>query len=119
VVTVGADGLLNIIFIFLFQIALPIWITLFVKKKMPNKLPAGIALSFFFPFVAHLYLDGALIYILILIVITVTIGYASIGLSIWPTINILSALLIFYRFKKLKNAETKDTTTIDIKVEDD
>jgi uncharacterized membrane protein YhfC len=118
VVTVGPDGLLNIIFVFFFQIALPIWITLFVKKKMPNKLPAGIALSFFFPFVAHLYLDGALIYILILIAITVTIGYASIGLSIWPTVNIISAFLIFYRFKKLKNTEVKDDTVIDIKIED-
>lgn len=117
-IVVGPDELLNLLIIFLVVIAIPAWVTLFVKKKMPNKLWAGLALSFFFPPLGQLYLDGAVLYVLMLFIFSIVMKGLSGGANIWLIIAIISALVMLYRFKKLKNAGTKDPSTIDIKVED-
>lgn len=80
-VNVGPAELLNTALIFFITIAIPAWVTLFVKKKMPGKLWAGIALSFFFPMIGHLYLDGAALYILMLFGIALIIKKA-VGMGI-------------------------------------
>jgi len=55
-ITVGPDELGVMLVILFVTIAIPAWITLFAKKKLSGKLPAGLALSFFFPLIGHLYL---------------------------------------------------------------
>lgn len=100
-VTVGPDGLVMLFFVFFVTIAIPAWVTLFVKKKMPGKLWAGLALSFFFPLIGQLYIDGAVLYIFILFVIAVIIKKAFSGLSVWFAISLVSALTMYSRFRKL------------------
>ncbi|MBI4825017.1 MAG: hypothetical protein HY807_01155 [Nitrospirae bacterium] len=105
-VTVGPDGLVMLFFVFFVTIAIPAWVTLFVKKKMPGKLWAGLALSFFFPLIGQLYLDGAALYIFILFIIAVIIKIALSGVSVWFIISLISALTMYVRFRKLA-ASTK------------
>lgn len=100
-VNVGPGGLLNIALIFFITIAIPAWVTLFVKKKMPGKLWAGLALSFFFPMIGQLYLDGAAFYIFIILGIALVIKKASGGMGIWLIISLISALTMYIRFRKL------------------
>jgi hypothetical protein len=109
-VTVGPEGLLNIIVVFFVMIVIPVWLTLFMKKKLPNKLPAGLALSFFFPLIGHLYLDGAARYILMLFIIALVTKKAAGDLSIWLIISLISAITMYIRFKKLApSADLKET----------
>jgi hypothetical protein len=108
-VVVGADELIQIFLIFFIMIAIPVWLTLFVKKKMPGKLWAGIALCIFFPFFGHLYLDGATLYLISLFVISIIIKKIMGGMSTWLFIGIISALTMYIRFRNLPSrASLKD-----------
>ncbi|MDO8283221.1 MAG: hypothetical protein Q7U10_11475 [Thermodesulfovibrionia bacterium] len=100
-VTVGPDGLVILLLVFFITIAIPAWVTLFVKKKMPGKLWAGLALSFFFPMIGHLYIDGSALYIFILFGIAVIIKKATESLNIWLIMSFISALTMYIRFRKL------------------
>ncbi len=102
-VTAGPNELGVMLVIFVISVVIPVWLTLFVRKKLPEKLLAGLALSFFFPFIAPLYLKKPLIYILIILSAAGIIKYAAGSSYLWIIIRIISALLMYYRFQKIKN----------------
>jgi hypothetical protein len=89
---------LIVLLIILLVIIVPIWITIRLKKKTPNKQWIGILLSIIFCPWGHLYIEGSAGYIIALFILA-GISKALTGAFILPFIA--SPLIMWYRFTKL------------------
>ena len=76
----------------------PIWLSLFLQKKCPAKLWLGLLLCFLFPIFGQLYLKKATLFIII--VLACAIAFCSMysnTKTIWLSIGIFSAAIMYYR----------------------
>jgi len=104
---IGAPELIVILVLLLFLI-LPIWLSLFLRKKYPDKIWLGLLLSFLFTPLGQLYVEGAIIWIIVLFVCHVIFNsvVGNIALA-WTLTSILSSMIMYYRL--LKAAGPKKT----------
>jgi hypothetical protein len=85
----------------------PVFLTLFLKKRFPNRKNLGIFLSLLFAPVGQLYLEGATLYFIVLFVFYLLMnGTFQQPLVVWIANSILSALVMLYRFAKLEPPNT-------------
>jgi hypothetical protein len=92
---------LIVIFILLFLLILPIWLSLFLRKQFPGKIWLGLLLSFIFTPLGQLYLEGAILWIILLfichVIIKVLLGNLMLA---WLLTMILSSMIMYYRLLK-------------------
>jgi len=90
-----------IINLFVFVIG-PIWLAFFFKKRRPGTLWLGLTLCLLFPVFGHFYLNGAATYVIIVFVCAVILYKLAIaGLLLWACSGLISAALMYRRFKAL------------------
>ena len=97
---------LIIIAIMILIIALPLCITLFLRKRYPGKILIGVLLAFFFDPVGQWYLENSILYFLGLFLFFTLVKYFTMNnLVAWISNMFLSALIMYYRFSKIKSAD--------------
>jgi len=85
------------------SIAIPLWLTYFLRKKYPRRIWIGMLLAFFFPALGQLYLEGALWWILGLGVTFTVFKKVTDNMQLtWLLSMILSAVVIYFRLLKAK-----------------
>jgi hypothetical protein len=103
---IGTQELI-ILLIILLVIIVPIWVSIRLRKKVPNKQWLAITLSIIFCPWGHLYLEGAAGYIIALFLLA-GISKALTGAFLLPFVA--SPLMMWYRFNKLSKARTLDVS---------
>ncbi len=94
---------LIIIAVMISIIALPMGLTIFLKKRYPRKVWIGVLLAFFCDPVGQWYLENSIWYILGLFVFFVAVKYFTTNnLLAWVLNMFLSALIMYYRLSKIK-----------------
>jgi hypothetical protein len=84
----------------------PLWLTVFLRKKYPQREWLGIILAFVFAPVGQFYLDGAIWYTIGLFVIYLIIkSITEISAVSWLATCFFSSLLMYYRFSKLESGK--------------
>ncbi len=83
---------------------LPIWLSVYLRKKAPNIIGLGIFLSLIFCPMGHLYLENATGYIIALFVIA---GISKAALGSFFIAFVASPLLMWYRFYKIDLPQEK------------
>lgn len=100
--TIGFYELL-ILLLGLFVVFIPFFITIFLRKRYPGKIWLGILLSIILNPIGQLYIEKAIIYIIILFVFFSLSNalISNVGLS-WFFTDILSAMIMYYRLIKVR-----------------
>ena len=94
---IGAPELIVILVLLLFLI-LPIWLSLFLRKKYPGKIWLGLLLCFLLTPLGQLYVEGAIIWIIALFVCHVIFKAVVGNIAIaWLLTSILSSMIMYYR----------------------
>ena len=102
----GMPELIVLLLILLVVIG-PIWVSIRLRKRAPNTRWIGIVLSIIFCPWGHLYVEGAAVYIITLVVLA-GISKALTGTVILPFI--VSPLMMWYRFNKLSKVSTSNVS---------
>lgn len=94
-----------IINLFVFVIG-PIWLAFFFKKRRPGLLWLGLTLCVLFPVFGQFYIKGAATYVIIVFVCAVILYKLSVaGLLLWACSGLISAALMYKRFKTTAAAD--------------
>jgi hypothetical protein len=97
---------LIIVLLLIAIIITPLCVTIFLRKKYPNKRRLGIFIAFIFVPIGQFYLEGAIIYIIGLFIVHAIMATTfDQPVMIWICTGILSSLLMNYRFDKTESTK--------------